>query len=125
MPLAKIDKVEARLLAVPLDRPARIARRDLRERHYTFTRVHAEGQVGIGFCLGGAPATAFVRFLAPHVVGRDVADTERLWDELYYETILLGRRGAGIRALSTIDIANWDLKAKLLGLLLAKHLGVF
>lgn len=126
MDLGKIAKVEARLVEVPLDRPARIARRDLRVRHYTLARVHdTEGRVGIGFCLGGAPVTAFVRFLAPHVVGRELAETEKLWDELYYETILLGRRGAGIRAVSVIDIALWDLKAKLLDLPLAQLLGVY
>ncbi len=122
-----MEKVEARSVVVPLERPARISRRLLDRRHYTLTRVQGtDGAVGIGFCLGGAPVTAFVRdVIAPGVVGAGIHETEKLWDELYYRTILLGRRGAAIRALSTVDIALWDLKAKLFDLPLARLLGVF
>lgn len=123
----RVDRVEARTIVIPLERPARISRRPLERRHYTVVRVQgAEGPVGIGFCLGGAPVTTFVReAIAPGVVGQSVFDTERLWDELYYQSILLGRRGGGIRALSIVDIALWDLKAKLVGLPLAQLLGVY
>jgi L-alanine-DL-glutamate epimerase-like enolase superfamily enzyme len=123
----KIEKVEARTVIVPLGRPTRISRRALPNRHYTFTRVHGEGGlVGIGFCLGGATVTTAVRqLIAPKVIGSSVHENERLWDELYYDTILQGRRGAAIRALSTFDIALWDLKAKSLELPLAKLLGVY
>src|SRR5439155_1374354 len=70
--------------------------------------------------------TAAVRHLiAPPSVGRSAFDNERLWDDLYYETILQGRRGAILRGLSTVDIALWDLKGKLVGLPVAKVLGVF
>ena len=123
--LGRIARVEARSVAVPLPKPARLSRRLLDVRHYTLTRVLDEdGNVGIGFCLGGTPVADFVRFVAPRLVGREVAHTEALWDELYYETILLGRRGAGMRALSTIDTALWDLKGKRVGLPLAQLLGV-
>lgn len=122
----RITKVEACTVVVPLERPARISRRPLAERHYTLTRVHGEdGQVGVGFCLGGATATTAVRqLIAPRVTGASVFESERLWNELYYDTILQGRRGAVIRALSTVDIALWDLKGKAVGLPLAKLLGV-
>lgn len=123
----KVRKVDARTVIVPLERPVRIARRLLDRRHYTLTRVTAEdGRVGIGWTLGGAPVTAFVRSaIAPRVAGADVFETEKIWDELYYETILLGRRGAAVRALSTVDIALWDLKGRLLGVPLAQLLGVY
>lgn len=51
-------------------------------------------------------------------------ESDRLWNELYYDTILQGRRGAVLRALSTVDIAIWDLEGKLVGLPLAHLLGV-
>jgi L-alanine-DL-glutamate epimerase-like enolase superfamily enzyme len=123
--LGRIARVEARSVEVPLPIPARLSRRLLDVRSYTLTRVVDEhGNTGIGFCLGGTPVADFVRFLAPKIVGRDVVETEKLWDELYYETILIGRRGAGLRALSMIDIALWDLKGKLLGVPVAHLLGV-
>jgi L-alanine-DL-glutamate epimerase-like enolase superfamily enzyme len=123
----RIEKIESRTVVVPLERPTRISRRALPERHYTFTRVHgADGLVGIGFCLGGATVTTAVRqLIAPKVVGSSVHENERLWEELYYDTMLQGRRGAAIRALSTFDIGLWDLKAKWLELPLAKLLGVY
>lgn len=122
-----VEKVEARTVVVPLERPARISRRPLDRRHYTLVRIQASGGlVGIGFCLGGKPVTTFVRdVLASGVMGQPVVDTERLWDELYYRSILNGRRGGGLRALSAIDIALWDLKAKMVGFPLAHLLGVY
>jgi L-alanine-DL-glutamate epimerase-like enolase superfamily enzyme len=123
----RIVKVEARTVVVPLERPTRISRRALPNRHYTLTRVHGEtGLIGIGFCLGGATVTTAVRQLvAPKVVGASIHENERLWDELYYDTILQGRRGAAIRALSTFDVALWDLKAKSVELPVAQLLGVY
>ncbi|MGI8434448.1 MAG: mandelate racemase/muconate lactonizing enzyme family protein [Nocardioidaceae bacterium] len=122
-----VDRIEARTVVVPLERPARISRRPLERRHYTLVRVHAsDGLVGIGFCLGGTPVTNFVReVVAPGVVGQPIVDTERLWDDLYYRSILNGRRGGGLRALSIVDIALWDLKAKMVSLPLAHLLGVY
>lgn len=125
--MSRVVRVEARTVVVPLERPARIARRLLDRRHYTVTRVHTEdGHVGVGFCLGGATATTAVRqLIAPRVIGADVFETERLWDEIYYDAILQGRRGAALRALSTVDIALWDVKGKLLGVPVAKLLGLY
>lgn len=124
---AEIVKLEARTVVVPLKRPTRIARRDLKERRYTFVRVTAgDRPYGYGFCLSGATASQMIReAIAPTVVGRSLYSTEGLWEEVYYDTILDGRRGAGLRALSAVDIALWDLKGKLLGLPCAQLLGMF
>ncbi|MGZ8687930.1 MAG: hypothetical protein ACXWZP_05840, partial [Gaiellaceae bacterium] len=54
--LGRIARVEARSVEVPLAVPARLSRRLLDVRSYTFTRVVDEdGNTGIGFCLGGTP----------------------------------------------------------------------
>ena len=123
----KVVRVEARSVVVPLEKPVRIARRLLDVRRYTLVRVTAEdGTLGIGWCLGGEAATCFVRTtLAGLAEGRDLFATEQLWDEAYYSTILQGRRGAAVRALSAVDVALWDLKGKVLGAPLAHLLGVF
>ena len=123
----RVTKVVARTVIVPLARPARISRRPLDRRHYTLVQVAGEdGLQGIGFCLGGATVTAALRqLIAPRAIGASIYDSERLWSELYYDTILQGRRGAVIRALSIFDIALWDLKAKSVGLPLARLLGVY
>ena len=125
-PEALVSRVEARTVVVPLPRPTRIARRDLVARSYTLVRVVGpEGSTGIGFCLSGAAATTIIReLIAPHVVGQSVFETERIWDETYYDIILNGRRGAALRAMSAVDIALWDLKGKLLGLSCGELMGL-
>lgn len=48
------------------------------------------------------------------LIGENPLDIERLWDKMYDFSNYLGRRGAGIHAMSAIDIALWDIKGKYL-----------
>ena len=57
------------------------------------------------------------------VIGEDPFETERLWHKMYRANIYGGRRGAGMHAISGIDIALWDIKGKALGLPIWKLLG--
>ena len=57
------------------------------------------------------------------LVGRDPLDTERLWRDLFWRGRQFGSSGIAAYALSAVDIALWDLKAKALGLPLFKLLG--
>lgn len=61
--------------------------------------------------------------LAQVVLGEDPFETERLWYKMYRANIYGGRRGAGIHAMSGIDMALWDIKGKALGLPVWKLLG--
>ncbi len=61
--------------------------------------------------------------LAEVVIGEDPFETERLWHKMYRANIYGGRRGAGLHAISGIDIALWDIKGKALGLPIWKLLG--
>lgn len=123
---AHISALEARTVVVPLPRVASISRRKLTARSYTLVRVFGpENTVGIGFSLSGEAATTIVReLIAPNVVGLSVFETERIWDNTYYNIILNGRRGAALRAMSAVDIALWDLKGKLVGLSCGELMGL-
>lgn len=46
------------------------------------------------------------------LIGEDPLEIEKLWDKMYEASNYLGRRGAGIHAMSAIDIALWDIKGK-------------
>jgi len=46
------------------------------------------------------------------LVGHDVADLQDTWDMLFRGSIYAGRRGAGVHALSGVDIALWDAWGK-------------
>jgi L-alanine-DL-glutamate epimerase-like enolase superfamily enzyme len=57
------------------------------------------------------------------LVGKDPANVEALWEEMYDATSYYGRRGAVIHAISAVDIALWDLRGKVQGKPLAEILG--
>jgi L-alanine-DL-glutamate epimerase-like enolase superfamily enzyme len=114
---------------VPLDNVTAFATRTVRERHYLLVKVRGDdGVEGIGFCYAGSAAgalgTVAVRdLLAPVLIGEDPYRVEGLWDAMYRESVLQGRAGTVMRALSALDIAIWDRNARAAGLSLARFLG--
>ena len=60
-------------------------------------------------------SNAYNRSLAELLVGESPADPEAVWNRLYRESFLVGRRGAGICALGALDMAVWDLCGKAAG----------
>lgn len=124
-----IRHVTARAVAVPLQRSTRISTRALTERHFLLVEVgDDDGATGIGYCyagtVGGALLAAMVRdVLAPVVLDSDAEDLPGLWRRLYQESLLIGRRGGLLRAISAVDIALWDLRARRCGEPLARLLG--
>lgn len=127
--MTHIESLTARTVAVPLPAPTSFSTRQVVERHYTLVRVRSsDGVEGLGFCYAGGHAggvvTAAVRELfTPVVEGEDPHRTEGLWDEMYRSSLLQGRVGAVMRALSAVDIALWDMNARAVGLPLHRFLG--
>ena len=125
----KVTAVEAATCVVPLERGIAFATRAVAERHYTLVRVRTDtGAEGIGFCYGGTRggrlATLAVReLLRDLVVGRDPHDVEALWEAMFREALLQGRRGAVVRAISAVDQALWDAVSREAGLPLHRYLG--
>jgi L-alanine-DL-glutamate epimerase-like enolase superfamily enzyme len=124
-----ITSLEANTVIVPLEVDTAIATRAIKNREYTLVRVtSAKGTEGYGFCYGGSHTghlvTIAVRdLLRRHVVGKEYQDTEPIWNSMYRDSVLHGRRGSVLRAMSAIDNAIWDLKAKEAGLPLYQLLG--
>lgn len=80
--------------------------------------VHAEdGTYGLGTVGGGSPVAMSVieHHLADLMLGADVFDVERNWQTLYRNTMVLGRKGIVLEAISALDIALWDIQGKLTG----------
>jgi L-alanine-DL-glutamate epimerase-like enolase superfamily enzyme len=124
-----ITDVRARAVAVPVKRPTRMATRVLGDRHYLLVEVSTgDGPPGIGYAYAGTSggqllAAAVDDLLAPVLRGADGDDILGLWDRMYAETLLAGRRGVVLRALSAVDMALWDANAKRAGVPLAVLLG--
>lgn len=83
-----------------------------------------EGIEGIGLGSGGDIWRSTINHLAPLLVGQDPHNTERLWAKMWVPK-LIGRRGLTTRAISSIDIGLWDIKAKAANLPLYRLLGGF
>jgi L-alanine-DL-glutamate epimerase-like enolase superfamily enzyme len=110
-----IERVEARWVTVPVQRPTRMSTRSLDQRDYLLVEVEAGGVTGIGYSYagtrGGALLAITVRdLLADLLVGCSENDIAAHWQRMYQETLLVGRRGAVLRAISAVDIALWDLQ---------------
>jgi L-alanine-DL-glutamate epimerase-like enolase superfamily enzyme len=126
---SKIVSVEARPVTIPLEHPTSFSTRQVLSRDYVVVRVRtADGQEGQGFCYGGSRggslvASAVQLLLAPVLLGASALDVEGLWTAMYQETLLHGRAGSVMRAISIVDIALWDRNARAAGLPLGRYLG--
>lgn len=91
----------------------------------TVTTVSGRTGLGLSYAkrAGGDAQFAHAREIAPAILGADANDIQRLWTVLSWAGASVGRSGAGIQAISAIDTALWDLKAKRADLPLAKLLG--
>ena len=71
------------------------------------------GPTGYGVGGGGAAGVHVVRTVLRDVLlGREPADVEGLWQEMYRATLPFGRKGLAVMALSGVDLALWDLRGK-------------
>ncbi len=77
--------------------------------------IEAEnGVVGFAVTTGGEPAAFVVeKHLARFLEGRDPAQVEKIWDQMYFSTQYYGRKGLVVNAISGVDLALWDLLGKL------------
>jgi L-rhamnonate dehydratase len=74
----------------------------------------ADGTIGFAVTTGGEPAAFIVeRHLARFLEGRDPAAIEKIWDQMYFASQFYGRKGLVVNAISGVDLALWDLLAKL------------
>ena len=72
------------------------------------------GVVGFAISTGGEPGAWIVEnHLARFLVGSNVTDMERIWDQMYLSTLFYGRKGLVLNAISCVDLALWDLLGKL------------
>ena len=88
----------------------------------------SDGGEGVGYTYtvgagGGAIHSLVARELAPLLEGEPAADTERLWQRMWWTVHYAGRGGQSASAISALDIALWDLKAKRARLPLYQLLG--
>ena len=87
-------------------------------------RAHAAGVTGTGWTYGPAACAALVdELLAPVVVGRPASGVPGTWLAMVRAARNATRAGAVGYAVSAVDVALWDLHARLLGVAVTDLLG--
>ncbi|MBY8345962.1 MULTISPECIES: enolase C-terminal domain-like protein [Streptomyces] len=121
----KLHRPAVSVYTVPTDAPEADGTLAWDSTTMVIAQVSAGEATGLGWTYGSAAVADFVRgHLAPLVEGRDALDIPATHDAMCRSVRNAGRPGIAACAISAVDIALWDLKARLLGLPLARLLGV-
>jgi L-rhamnonate dehydratase len=73
-----------------------------------------DGTVGFAVTTAGEVGAYIVeKHLARFVEGRPVTDIEKIWDQMYFSTQYYGRKGVVVNTISAVDLALWDLLARI------------
>jgi L-alanine-DL-glutamate epimerase-like enolase superfamily enzyme len=119
-----IDGVDAAVYSFSTPEPESDGTLDWNGTTAVVVTVHAGGKHGLGWTYSTGGAAAIVRdHLAHAVANRDADDITGCWTAMHRACRNLGTRGVVMQAISAVDVALWDVKAKLLGVPLTRLLG--
>ena len=124
LPDASLRAPSVSVYTVPTDTPESDGTFEWRSTTLVVVELEAGGQHGIGYTYADKATGMFVReILADVIEDRDAMDIPGTWNAMNVAVRNLGRRGVAAMAISAVDNALWDLKAKLLAVPLLKLLG--
>lgn len=127
--MTEIDRLEVHAFTVPTDGPGGLEQDGTASwRSSTLVLVIARGggHAGIGYTYGSvATARLITEILAGVAVGADAGAPPRTWALMFQAIRNAGRPGVGAMAVAAVDIALWDLAARLRTLPLYRALPCF
>jgi L-alanine-DL-glutamate epimerase-like enolase superfamily enzyme len=122
----RIHRVRVATILHVLDDPIVFGPTVMRHREFALVRIDGESGTS-GFAFGmtrdGPVAAVTERTIAPAYVGRAVDDPEGAFHAALWQNNAIHAAGLGMRALSIVDIAAWDLAARSAGQDIATYLG--
>ena len=119
-----LGKAKASAYKVPTDAPESDGTLEWNSTTLVLVEIEAGGQHGIGYSYADKATQVLIRdVLADAIEGRDAMDIPGVWWAMAAAVRNMGRRGVASMAISAVDNALWDLKAKLLDVPLVKLLG--
>ncbi len=120
----RIETVRAQAFTVPTDAPEADGTAAWTQTTIVVAHAHGGGQEGVGYSYADRSAAGLIAHtLAAVAQGRDALDPQGAWRAMQDKVRNLGREGIAACAISAVDVALWDLKARLLGVPLAGLLG--
>jgi L-alanine-DL-glutamate epimerase-like enolase superfamily enzyme len=120
----RVESVAARAYTVPTAEPESDGTLEWDSTTIVVVDLQGGGERGLGYTYADpAAATVVGSILAPLVEGVDPMAPPLAWIAMQRAVRNIGRQGIASMAIAAVDIALWDLRAKLLGLSLADSLG--
>jgi L-alanine-DL-glutamate epimerase-like enolase superfamily enzyme len=119
-----ISSLDVAAYTIPTDRPESDGTLEWSETTLVVVHASAGGARGIGYTYADVATARLIESkLAGVVRGRDAMAVPGAWAAMVRSIRNLGRPGIAQMAISAVDAALWDLKARLLGVPLATLLG--
>ncbi|MBD0402316.1 MULTISPECIES: mandelate racemase/muconate lactonizing enzyme family protein [unclassified Flammeovirga] len=112
----KIVDIIPYVIAQDLEKPFYFSQWDYKARKICLVKIILEdGTYGWGEGYGPADMIETgINFLKPFVIGENVLENEKIWQNMYLRTLDFGRSGIFNAAISAIDVGIWDCKGKVL-----------
>jgi L-alanine-DL-glutamate epimerase-like enolase superfamily enzyme len=122
--VARIERIEASAYKIPTDAPEADGTFEWNSTTLVVVELTAGGQRGLGYTYTDAVAAELIsRVFAEELRSQDAMDIPARMIALLRRVRNLGRPGLISMALSAVDAALWDVKARLLGVPLVRLLG--
>ncbi len=114
--LAPVEHVRSSAFTVPTDAPESDGTLEWSNTTLVLVELRAGGERGYGWTYSTPAAARLVDdALAPVVVGADAGDVPRMWRIMRDAVRNVGRCGIATAAISAVDVALWDLAARMIG----------
>ena len=119
-----IEQVDVSTYTIPTDAPESDGTLAWDSTTLVLVQVRAGGHTGVGYTYAGPAAAAVVSGkLAGVVEGRDAHTPAASWAAMQHAVRNLGKPGLVAEAISAVDVALWDLHARLLDVPLMVAIG--
>jgi len=124
LPEHSIKTFEVRAYTVPTETPEADGTIEWNQTTIVLVQISADGDNGLGYSFAASASAQIAdSVLKPLVLERNALDIPALWSDMVRAVRNLGRPGVGSMAISAVDNALWDLKARLLHVSVADLLG--
>ena len=119
-----IERVNVSAFTIPTETPETDGTYEWERTTIVIVEVSGGGKEGLGYTYADTAAARLIQDkLKQVVVGRDAMSVRSAWLAMLHSIRNLGRAGICAMAISAVDTALWDLKARLLDLSLVTLLG--
>jgi L-alanine-DL-glutamate epimerase-like enolase superfamily enzyme len=123
---ALVERLEVSAYTVPTDSPESDGTSSWDSTTMVLVEAAGDGERGLGYTYGDVSVGTFIESKLKSVVeGAEAMSPPEAWAKMQYAIRNAGRPGVGAMAVSAVDIALWDLKARLLCVPLADALPRF